>query len=60
MDNNKKYYSYRKGEKEGNIRLVDLKQLIKALYEKYNEKGDFEYEFGYYDFNHYYRGNSKL
>lgn len=60
MDNNKKYYSYRKGEKEGNIRLVDLKQLIKVLYEKYNEKGDFEYEFGYYDFNHYYRGNKGM
>lgn len=29
------YYSYRKGEKEGNIRLPELKQLIKAFYEKY-------------------------
>ncbi len=60
MDNKKKYYSYRKGAKEGNIRLIGLKQLIKVLYEIYNERGAFYYEFGYHDFNHYYRGNKGM
>ncbi len=47
MNNEKKYYSERKGLPESPIELSDLKLMIRILYEKYRNIQYFQFSFGY-------------